>query len=213
MPGIEINTFFEDQEIHILGYYIDYENHDLRRLLLGLQNQREQRTFRIVENLKHFGLGISYDDVVAKATGSSIGRPHIALALMEKGYVDSVEEAFDRFLSVGKPGYIPRDKMSPFEAIDLIKKHSGIPVLAHPGLLEHQLVIDSLLDHGLLGIEVYHISHTAEQIAHYTQLAKDRKLLFTGGSDSHDCRTIGAIEVPQTVLEKLKEAKSQLDNL
>jgi predicted metal-dependent phosphoesterase TrpH len=208
VPGIEINTFFGKQEVHVLGYYIDYNNSEFETILKKLQGQREERSRKIVEKLVDLGLYLDLEDVLSKVKGSSIGRPHIAEALVEKGYVGSAVEAFEKYLNCGKPAYVPREKMSPFEAIDIIKGFGGIPVLAHPGLLEEPSIIGALIERGLMGIEAYHIKHTPEQTEHYRKFAIEKDLIITGGSDSHDASNVGAVEVPGDALEALKKAKS-----
>lgn len=209
VPGVELSTDWNNEEIHILGYYIDYNNSNLRTVLLSFQQKRRKRIEEIIAKLKNMGINISIEDVCAKSKGSSLGRPHIALVLVEKGYVGSVQEAFKNYLNKGKPAYVPKEKLTPFSAIDIIKQNSGIPVLAHPGLLEDNSIINELISYGIMGIEVVHKSHNKPQVAYYTKLALDNNLLLTGGSDSHGETPLllGSFDIPLDYFYRLKEIK------
>lgn len=209
IPGIELSTHWQNQEVHILGYYINYEDLNFKRHLLGLQQNRKERLEKMLTKLNDIGIHINIKDVYKKSHGSSLGRPHIALVLIEKGYVSSIQEAFEKYLGKGKPAYVPRKKLTPFNAINIIKKSNGIPVLAHPGLLENQSIIPELIINGIMGIEVIHKDHSQADTAYYTKLALENNLLVTGGSDSHgeNPLLLGTLNVPLEYLNKLKEAK------
>lgn len=210
IPGIELSSHCNGQEVHILGYYIDYEDLNLQKILLDLQENRKKRLEKIIVKLNNMGINIDIKDVQKKALGSSLGRPHIALALMEKGHVSSTKEAFEKYLAKGRPAYVPRKKLTPFDAIKIIKESGGIPVLAHPGLLEDDSIIPELISNGLMGIEVIHKEHTEAQTAYYTNVALAKNLLLTGGSDSHgeEPLLLGTLNVPYEYVDKLKEARS-----
>lgn len=212
IPGIELSTDWADEDVHILGYYLDYNDMNLRTTLFNFQQKRRKRVERIIAKLKNMGVDICIDDVCAKSQGSSLGRPHIALALIEKGYANSVQEAFENYLNRGKPAYVPREKLTPFNAINVIKKNKGIPVLAHPGLLKNCHTINELIEYGIMGIEVIHKDHNQAQTAYYTKLALDNNLLLTGGSDSHgeNPLLLGSLDIPFEYFIKLKEAKRAL---
>ena len=210
VPGIEINAFLAHQEIHILGYYIDHRDKSLSRDLAVLQRQREERALEIVDKLVTLGLELDYSQVLSKATGSSVGRPHIAEVLVDKGYVESIPDAFQRYLNAGAPAYVPRKKLSPYDAIDIIKGYKGIPIIAHPGLMKDITILDSLIDCGLRGIEAHHIKHSVEQTKYFNELAKTNNLIVTGGSDSHDSLTIGHTVAPKGAIDALKAAKAEL---
>lgn len=180
IPGIELSTDWKCQEVHILGYYLDYLDCNLKTTILKFQQGRKRRVGKIIERLKEIGINIAMKDVEFKSLGPSLGRPHVASVLIEKGYVNSIDEAFEKYLDMGKPTYIPREKVTPFNAIDIIKKSNGIPVLAHPGLLKNQSIIDDLISNGIMGIEVYHKNHTPAQIDYYSRLALKSNLLITG---------------------------------
>jgi len=208
IPGIELSTHWNDQEVHILGYYIDFEDINLKKQLLDLQQNRIKRLEIILAKLNDVDVQINYEDVFKYSRGTSVGRPHVALALIEKGYVSSIKEAFEKYLGKGRPAYVPRKKLTPFDAIKIIKKSNGIPVLAHPGLLENDSIISELISDGIMGIEVIHKDHSQGDTAYYTKLALENNLLLTGGSDSHgeDPLLLGTLNVPLEYAIKLKEA-------
>jgi len=207
IPGIELSTYHQDQEVHILGYYINYDDFDLKCHLLDLQQSRKNRLEKILTKLNNLNVKIDLNDVYKHSQGASVGRPHIAQALVEKGYVSSIKEAFEKYLGKGKPAYVPREKITPFEAIKLIKKAKGVPVLAHPGLLEDDSIIPELINSGIMGIEVIHKDHTQEDTRYYTKLARERNLLLTGGSDSHgeEPLLLGALDISLEYATKLRE--------
>lgn len=209
VPGVELSTDWHSEEIHILGYYIDHNDLNLRTALVSFQQKRSERVEKIIAKLKNMGIDISIKDVYAKSKGTSLGRPHIALALVEKGYVGSVQEAFKNYLNKGKPAYVPKEKLTPFSAIDIIKQSSGIPVLAHPGLLEDSSIINELISYGIMGIEVVHKNHNKAQVDYFTKLALNNNLLLTGGSDSHGETPLllGSFDIPLDYFYRLKEIK------
>ena len=211
IPGVELSTVYHDHEIHILGYYIDPGSPELLETLSLLTGSRRNRVLKIDENLKYYGLDITYDDVRTKVLDNgSQGRPHIALALIEHGIVKTVEEAFEKFLNPGCPGYVPRYKLSPCDAITLIKKAGGVPVLAHPGIDFPFELLPSCMETGLEGMEVYYPRHTPEMEKEYLNLALKMGLIVTGGSDFHghetqEWRYFGEMPVPPQSIKRLKE--------
>lgn len=209
IPGIEFSTLFEAKEIHLLGYQINWTSRDFLTELTGLQEARKTRVQKMVDRLSQMGLPVRLQEVEQKAQGSSIGRPHIALVLKERGIVKSVDEGFKNYLTPGCPAFVPRFKLSPFAAIDLVRAAGGIPVLAHPGLECPTELIPKLIKHGLQGIEVYHPKNGPEQKAQYLELAAKHHLLITGGSDFHgheeeDYADFGAMRVPLYTARFLK---------
>jgi len=185
IPGIEMNTEAYGKEIHILGYFIDYNDRNLNEKLKEIQEARAKRAHKIIARLKKNGMTISFSDVEKFAKGDLIGRPHIARALISQGYVGSIKEAFDRYIGKGRPAYEPRYKFIPQEAIDLIKHSGGICILAHPGLIEARRIIEQIINMGIEGLEVYYPEHSKAQIKEYTELCWKKNLLTTGGSDFH----------------------------
>lgn len=223
IPGVEISSLSGNSELHILGYFLDRQDPDLLARLKTLRDGRHLRNPRIIERLQTLGIDITYDEVRALAGSDSVGRPHIARALMDKRVVASAKEAFDRFLAEGKPAYVPRDLPSPAEAICWIKAARGLAVLAHPTwvkVAEQPLVdlVRQLKADGLDGVEVYYSTHAARQTREYLSLAQQLGLLVTGGSDFHGLTKPdievgigkGTLHIPTSLLPKMKEAAGRL---
>lgn len=185
VKGIELNTDWHSREVHILGYELDGSSAYLNSRLKSLRNAREQRMLEILERFNHLGIRITFQEVQRYAQGESIGRPHVALVLVERGYVGSVKEAFDRYLKRGAPAYVPRYKLTSEEGIALIRESGGVAVLAHPGAHHLEEGIPAWIDAGLQGIEVSHSEHNHEDEQKYRALAQKYNLLMTGGSDFH----------------------------
>jgi predicted metal-dependent phosphoesterase TrpH len=209
VPGVEINTDYDNEELHMLGYFIDPDSEYLRDRLQYLRSARADRAIKIVERLKELGVHISIEKVREFAGGGAIGRPHIARAIVEAGYAPSLSAAFGKYLVRGAPAYVPRYKLTPFEAVEIIHNAGGVAVFAHPGLAHHDELIPELVKVGLEGIEVYHTEHTPAQSAHYLRLAEKYNLVPTGGSDSHGPNNIktveiGSVTVDIEVVEKLQ---------
>lgn len=176
---------------HVLGYGIDLQDGDLNQTLAVLQKARRNRNPAIIERLVRLGIDISMQEVEHLAGDAQIGRPHIARTMMAKGYVKSIDEAFDRYLGHGQPAYVDKYRISCQQALRMIRDAGGIPVLAHPFLLnlrsrrQMEQLIDSLVVMGLMGIEVYYPEHPEEDTALYIELAERYGLLMTGGTDFH----------------------------
>ncbi|MGD9520278.1 MAG: PHP domain-containing protein [Armatimonadota bacterium] len=211
LPGVEISVDFADTEIHILGYFIDLDDAAILEAMERVRNGRVHRARAMVEKLQELGINITFDDVLAEAgEGGSVGRPHVARALQQVGAVSSPREAFDRYLSRGKPACVPRYKLPPDEAVRLIAAAGGMPVFAHPGLSHRDDMIDVLKAEGLLGLEAYHVDHDEKQTQRYRNMAKRRGLYVTGGSDSHGplgsvAVEIGSVWVPDSCAEDLMQ--------
>lgn len=217
VPGIELSTQFADTEIHILGYFLDFRNEPLQNRLADLRADRVNRNKKILKKLRDLGYKLDWERVLALAGEGSVGRPHIALALKEKGYVATVEEGFQKFLNRGAPAFVPRKKLHPQEGIDLIKATGGVAVLAHPGLLGDQRLVKELILAGIQGIEVYYPLHSEDDKRNYLSLCKTYKLIATGGSDFHGIGTeskaeIGAAVVPYHAVQALEKAKGGVGN-
>ncbi|AFM42105.1 putative metal-dependent phosphoesterase, PHP family [Desulfosporosinus acidiphilus SJ4] len=185
VKGIELNTDWNGKEVHILGYELDDSSDYLRHRLQNLRDARKQRMLEIIERFRRLGITIEVQEVQKYAKGESMGRPHIAQALMEMGYVTSIKEAFERYIGRGAPAYVPRYKLTPEEAIELIRESHGVAVLAHPGIYRLEEGIRPWIDAGLQGIEVAHSEHNQEDEQRYRALAGDYHLIMTGGSDFH----------------------------
>ncbi|MYD36393.1 MAG: PHP domain-containing protein [Dehalococcoidia bacterium] len=186
IPGIELSTDVQEGEAHILGYLLDVENPELQATLASFRDDRLGRALRMIENLRNLGVPVSWERVAEIAGDGAIGRPHIAQALMEAGHVPSIREAFDRYISNDGPAYAGRRKMTPEEAISLIKKYGGVAALAHP---KETPQVESLLpgwvEAGLAGMEVYYGLYPDDLRAHLKSLADQHGLLALGGSDYH----------------------------
>jgi 3',5'-nucleoside bisphosphate phosphatase len=185
IPGIEINTDSQGTEVHILGYFINPRSHPLQARLQEVRAQRESRMQRMLDRLGQAGLPISEADVRKHAQGQSVGRPHVALALVDKKLVGSVREAFDLWIGKNGAAYVPRASLTPHEAIELIREAEGVPVLAHPCYVGGEDAIVPLIQAGLGGIEALYLQHNAAQQASYSALAERYGLGITGGSDFH----------------------------
>jgi predicted metal-dependent phosphoesterase TrpH len=190
IPGIEINTTWNDNEVHVLGYGLPTgDDTPLGAVLSENREFRRTRIDRIVANLTAAGYPVTREEVVAQSDGGdALGRPHVAKALIQKGYAKDVQSCFDTLLVRGKPGYMPSNYITPAQAIDVIRASGGLPVLAHPGRLKDDSVIDELIAHGLEGLEVFYPTHNASQTAIFRERAARNDLVMTGGSDFHDIR-------------------------
>ncbi|MGM0446045.1 MAG: PHP domain-containing protein [Bacillota bacterium] len=215
IPAIEFSTFEGNAEIHILGYFIDHENELLRRKVKKIFDSRKIRAQKMVDLLNKQNVNITFEEVKNMAGDDYIGRPHIAKLMVKRGYINEMKDAFtDQYIANGGNAYVKKYKLSPKEAIDLILKTGGIPVLAHPVFINHGEPMDKqdikeLKDNGLLGLEVYHSKHHDQTKKHYKKIALELDLLITGGSDFHGDNSpgvnLGDIRLPDRYVEKLKE--------
>jgi predicted metal-dependent phosphoesterase TrpH len=163
VPGIEINCDVEGAEIHVLGYGMEYEAAWFQEFCLAQRADRRARVHRTAERLAALGLPIDVERVFALVQEGSAGRPHVARVMVERGYVKTVREAFDRYLASGKPAHVPRRKLTPEDAVRLLRRAGGVPVFAHPGLAERDELIPSMVEAGLMGIECYYSEHSPAQ--------------------------------------------------
>lgn len=207
IPGIELNTELDGEEVHILGYFIDYRSPKLLANLEGIKNARYERALRMVARLREMGYMITFDQVKNLAKGGVIARPHLAQALIENGYVSTIREAFVKHIGRGRPGYVPRYRFTPQRALELIKEADGVTVLAHPGLMRQPEKIEEVLDLGVEGLEVFYPEHRPEDIRHFLGLAEHYGLLVTGGSDFHGTGTrnrLGCCGIDENYLDKIR---------
>ncbi len=209
VPGVEISVEYEDAELHLLGYYLDYADEDFRIELSRLKTAREVRARAMLDKLAALGFPLNLADHLQGQMEGTIGRLHIALALQRAGYVVTVQEAFAKYIGRKGPAYVPKPKLGPEAALGMIRRLGGVPVLAHPGNLGRDHLIPRLVEWGLQGVEVYYPSHSPEETQRYATLAKRMKLLLTGGSDCHGPNKgevlLGIVSVPYEAVEKLKE--------
>jgi len=196
LTGVEISanppvSFPCSGSFHILGYAIDLEHPALNQMLEELQQARKNRNPRILQTLNELGFPMTMDEVESEMGDGQMGRPHIAKVMIKKGYAKSINEVFDKYLGKDKPAYVDKYRMESDQAIELISNAGGIPVLAHPGLIEpttdlpFENLIKTLTSTGLKGIEVYYPEHSPESVAEYSALADRHGLLMTGGTDFH----------------------------
>jgi predicted metal-dependent phosphoesterase TrpH len=196
LTGVEISvspppSFHCPGSFHILGYAINIDDPFLNHTLALLQDSRKNRNPQILELLRSMGVALTLEEVLSEAGDCQVGRPHIASLMLKKGFVQSIDEAFDKYLAKGKPAYVDKYRIDCARAIEIILNAGGIPILAHPFLLQiendevlEDLII-ALIKMGLKGIEVYYPEHTPERIDHYAKLANRHGLLMTGGTDFH----------------------------
>jgi 3',5'-nucleoside bisphosphate phosphatase len=213
IPGAELTAEQNDNEIHILGYFLDTYNKKLLEEIAKFQAVRQQRIHEMVARLNALNVPLKVEDVIALANCCSPGRPHVARALVKAGFVGSLDEAFERFLKRHRPAFVPKAKISSQVAIELIHQANGLAVMAHPGLNRTDEVIPDLVDAGLDGIECFHTKHSTAVSEHYLEIADKYNLLVTGGSDCHGMSKgkplIGTVKLPYRQVEKLKEAAAQ----
>ncbi|MGP0578672.1 PHP domain-containing protein [Paenibacillus peoriae] len=219
VPGVEISTRAGGKDIHILGYFMDYRNKVFLERLEKLRQARDTRNDMILSQLRSLGVEITLDEVVATmgrplAPDESIGRPHMADTLVQKGYAKDMRDAFDRYLAEGAPGYVSVPRVEPAEAINWIREAGGVPVVAHPGLYGNDELVRSIIEEAKpVGLEVRHSDHDAEAESRYTAMAAQYGLIATGGSDFHGARQgvifhgdLGSRSVEDQVVEELRKA-------
>jgi hypothetical protein len=210
VPGIEINTEVDGAEVHVLGYFLDHGAGWLGELLRELREERAGRIHRITERLAALGLAVDPAEVLALVREGSAGRPHVAQVMVQKGYVATVKEAFDRYLRAGGPAYVSHRKLSVRDACDVIRRAQGVAVMAHPGFhAEAPALIRELAGEGrLAGVECYYAEHTPEQTTAFVGLCRELDLVPTGGSDFHGpavrAATLGQPPVPWASYDALR---------
>src|SRR5438105_8919555 len=214
IPATELNTESEWGDVHVLGYFVDPADAALEDRLRWLRENRGRRIELMVEKLNALGYAVSLERVLEIAQGGALGRPHLAQALFEKGYVKSYDDAFDTLIAKDSPAYVARVGLSPIEAVTLVREHGGVPSLAHPGTV---LGLDELLPEldavGLAGIESYYGAHTPRMTASCLRCALSLHLVPTGGSDFHgrgDHGTdLGGVFVPPETIERLESRRGR----
>lgn len=215
IPGLEISV--DEPRAHILGYGIDSSYTPLQQTLEKVAESRRKRNPRIVQRLQDLGYDISMNDVAAQSNGEIIGRPHIARALVEKRYFDSITTVFERLIATGRPAYVDRKRLTAEEGIALIREAGGVAILAHPGLLSTDLTeiegrIVALTRLGLQGIEAIYTEHTHDLTKHLIEFAVAKGLIWTGGTDFHGGNKPsislgtgrGNVIVPDEIADRLK---------
>lgn len=210
IPGVEISADLDEQEIHILGYFIDYKNRKFLDFLASSRKLRIQRNEKIVEKLNIMGSNIKFNSILDKAGArTSIGRPHIAMELNEEGFVSSYYDAFIKYIGDGKPAYVKKPNPKASEVIKIISEMGGLSFIAHPGKTVRDEFLLSLIKEGLDGIEVIHPSHSRDDIEYFTKIAAENFLLTSGGSDFHgglknDGKNFGKHHISMTEIINMK---------
>ena len=208
IPGIELSAEQGSREVHILGYYVNHRDRDLQEKLKVLRRARRERARKMVGKLAGMGLPVSWERVLEIAGDSSaFGRPHVARALQEKGYVGSINEAFYKFIGLNGPAYVARYKLTPTQALEMIGAAGGLPVLAHPWRQED--VVIRLAGCGLVGLEAYYPRYSHEEREELAKLGQRYGLIATGGTDFHGYEqngplSLGDVPVPADSVERLR---------
>ena len=218
VAGIELAAAYKNIELHIVGLFIDYENPMLISQMDYLVSERNDRNKRMIKALNNLGIDITINDLEKNAKGNIITRAHYANVLAEKGYVKHKDEAFKKYISYGKPGYVKRETLTPKSAIDTIRKAGGIPVLAHAtlygfGYLEIHNAVKELKEYGLMGIEAIYSTYTPKQEVEIRKICKSFGLLESGGSDFHGDNKPdiklgtgrGNLMIPEMFLDEMKK--------
>jgi len=217
IPGVELTAEMGDDEIHILGYFIDWQDGLFIKKLKELCRVRKERAREILKRLNEQGIDLKYEDLLEIAGPDlySLGRLHIANLLYKKGKVACVKEAFTKYIGNNSPAYVKKFKLSPKEAVDMIKDAGGVSVLAHPKTINTEAsplkdTLKILINDGMQGIEVYHSDNNDRESSEFKKLADEYGLLITGGSDCHGLGKkdvlLGKVKVPYELVEKLKSA-------
>ncbi len=209
MSGVELSCVHNGRDLHILGYGIDTTSQALAAELSKFRDTREDRGMKIIDKLAEVGVHIDKQAVLAKAGEGALGRPHIAEALLEAGYVSEFGEAFDKYIGEDGPAYVDKYKMTPADAVRHIHDAGGVALIAHPGSLsDSKDDFYELLDKGFDGIEVYHPHHSNSMIARLEAMVEERGMLMSGGSDFHGFKgrdNMGQPHVSYELYEKIRE--------
>lgn len=215
ITGTELTAEKDGNELHLLGYFLDTQNTRLLSEIAIFQAVRQNRIREMVARLNALNVPLAADDVFALANCRSPGRPHVARALVNAGLCGSLDEAFERFLKMNRPAWVPKKKMSALDGIALIHQAGGLAVMAHPGLNRTDEVIPELVEAGLDGIECFHTKHSNVTSQHYLRIAERHQLLVTGGSDCHGLSKgkplLGTVKLDYRHVERLYAAKQAAD--
>ncbi|MCE3235250.1 MAG: hypothetical protein K0Q50_1430 [Vampirovibrio sp.] len=218
IPGIEINTVWKDKEIHVLGYYIDPENDALKDVIQSHKQSRVVQIQEMAQKLKTKAkLNITFEEIVDLASDSgTIGRPHVAKAIVSKGGAHTISQAFNKFLNPRCETYVRRKTVTPHEAVEAIYESGGIAVIAHPGDMEIiEELAEDLMNYGLRGLEAYHRSHSPALIEFHCTLAEKLGLIVTGGTDFHGTvdaygKALERVHMPPSVYRELHAERKRL---
>lgn len=210
IPGIELSTDVPGSEIHILGYFIRWEDREFQNILADFRRGRVDRARGIVDKLASMGIELEWERVLHFAGDGAVGRPHVALAMVEKGYVKDLKEAFDRYLGRNGPATVERQKLIPSDAIAMIQGVGGAAVLAHPSWVDDlEAHLGQMKEVGLAGMEVYYKKYSQDMVGHLAQIARRFDLIPCGGSDYHamgaeDEALPGDLGPPEKTVDELR---------
>jgi len=212
IPGIEMSADIPGDEVHVLGYFLDYHDVEFQETLTELRRGRVGRAQVIVEKLVALGKPVEWERVLHFAGDGTVGRPHIALAMVEAGYFKEPKEAFEEYLGNDGLAYYDRPKLNPTESVAMIRKVGGVPVLAHPTFMnDMEAGIASLKKEGLVGMEVYYAQYDDDTVRHLARLAREYDLIPCGGSDYHGLGNTGeplpgTLGPPEETVKLLEDA-------
>jgi 3',5'-nucleoside bisphosphate phosphatase len=213
VPGVEMTSYVDGREIHILGLFIDMQNDAFRDLARRACVARHERVHKMVDLLQQHNINITADDVMAAAGPGVPGRPHVAQAMVKHGGVSSVSQAFKYYIANDGPAYVPKYDVSPAEVAGVIHGAGGVSVVSHPGVGLADLLVRQLIADGVQGIEAFHPMHSRAQVEHYLAMARELGALVSGGSDSHggmrDVTRIGSILLDDEYVETLEARANQ----
>jgi predicted metal-dependent phosphoesterase TrpH len=212
VPAVELSTSDGKTDVHVLGYMIDLKNQNMLDYLKVFRDARRKRGLEMVERLRGMGVNVDPDLVLQIANGGSVGRPHVAEALLRGGFVETYEQAFRKYIGFDSPAYVAKYALKPELAFQLIAEAGGVGAIAHPGTLRRDDLVTDFMACGMKAIEVYHPKHGEKHVNHYRQLAEKMGLVATGGSDTHGRRDgnllLGTCTVPRSTMDRLKKARS-----
>ena len=213
VPGVELSSQYNGRDLHILGYYFDVNHPRFIEYLEKFRKERYRRASKMVQNLNTLGVHITIEEVAKRSRGNNIGRPHLAEVLMEKGYVETFQEAFQRYIGYRSKAYEEKYNIGPEEAIGLINEAGGLSFLAHPSYFLSERDVVCFIKSGLDGLEIVHPNLNQDRIQELNRIVQEHHLLVSGGSDCHGGRdgnlTIGRYNVPYAILDEMKTALRQ----
>jgi predicted metal-dependent phosphoesterase TrpH len=220
IPGIELSSIAGDppgHEMHILGYHIDYKSENLKKTLKEFKAARRERAYRILQKLRDNGVTLKDESFISASSEKAVGRLHFAKAMIDEGFVGSVQEAFHKYLAQDKPAYAPKFALKAQEAIDIILNSGGVPVMAHPYYTHYsdKNMMLSLVKGGLMGLEAWHSKHPEHAVRKFLNMAEELDIIVTGGSDCHgpyknEPPIIGRVKVPYSVVENLEKSRDKV---
>jgi len=219
IPGIEFSIDYQGCSFHLLGLYVNHAYEPLLEKTLHLQDVRDKRIYRIIDDLEKHGIEIPVEDVLKESAGGAIGRPHVARVLVKHGYANNINEVFKKYLVNGKPGYVKKERIKLEEAISLIKGAGGVSIIAHPVSLNYKNINDfenilkGFVEVGVEGIEAYSSMHKNSEISDFLELAGKYNLIVSGGSDYHGDKDekigyyLPSKPIPYELYERIKSIK------